>query len=55
MQLNISDTVRDAYDSKHLLTKHPWKKLLQLVYAMELVHMDYLTIETMKGGKDIHI
>ena len=24
-------------------------------YHMELVHMDYLTIEAMKGGKDIHI
>ena len=22
---------------------------------MELVHMDYLTIEAMEGGKDIHI
>ena len=22
---------------------------------MELVHMDYLTIETTEGGKDIHI
>ena len=24
-------------------------------YPMELVHMDYLTIEAMEGGKDIHI
>ena len=24
-------------------------------YPMELVHMDYLTIEATKGGKDIHI
>ena len=24
-------------------------------YPMELVHMDYLTIETNEGGKDIHI
>ena len=24
-------------------------------YPMELVHMDYLTIEAMQGGKDIHI
>ena len=23
-------------------------------YPMELVHMDYLTIEAMEGGKDIH-
>ena len=24
-------------------------------YAMELVHMDYLTIEAHEGGKDVHI
>ena len=24
-------------------------------YPMELVHMDYLTIEATEGGKDIHI
>ena len=24
-------------------------------YPMELVHMDYLTIEANKGGKDVHI
>ena len=24
-------------------------------YPMELVHIDYLTIEATKGGKDIHI
>ena len=24
-------------------------------YLMELVHMDYLTVEAMEGGKDIHI
>ena len=24
-------------------------------YPMELVHMDYLTIEATKGGKDVHI
>ena len=54
MQLDITNTARDAYDSKHLLTKHPWK-MLPHTYPMELVHMDYLTIEAMEGGKDIHI
>ena len=24
-------------------------------YPMELVHMDYLTIEATEGGKDVHI
>ena len=24
-------------------------------YPMELVHMDYLTIEANEGGKDVHI
>ena len=24
-------------------------------YPMELVHMDYLTIEATKGGKDVHV
>ena len=24
-------------------------------YPMEVVHMDYLTIDAMEGGKDIHI
>ena len=24
-------------------------------YPMELVHMDYLTIEAIEGGKDVHI
>ena len=26
-----------------------------MTYPMELVHMDYLTIEATEGGKDIHI
>ena len=28
---------------------------VEATYPMELVHMDYLTIEANKGGKDIHI
>ena len=28
---------------------------LDVTYPMELVHMDYLTIEVNEGGKDIHI
>ena len=54
MQLDISGTARDAYYLKHLWTGHPWKMLMQHI-PMELVHMDYLTIEAMEGGKDIHI
>ena len=26
-----------------------------VTYPMELVHMDYLTIEANEGGKDVHI
>ena len=29
--------------------------MLMQHYPMELVHMDYLTIEATEGGKDIHI
>ena len=28
---------------------------VDVTYPMELVHMDYLTIEATEGGKDIHI
>ena len=30
-------------------------KSVDATYPMELVHMDYLTIEANQGGKDIHI
>ena len=36
------------------MTKHLWKMLMQHI-PMELVHMDYLTIEANEGGKDVHI
>ena len=29
--LDISDTMKDAYDLKHLLTEHPWKMLMQQI------------------------
>ena len=28
---------------------------VDVTYPMELVHMDYLTIEANEGGKDVHI
>ena len=28
---------------------------IDATYPMELVHMDYLTIEANEGGKDVHI
>ena len=30
-------------------------KNVDATYPMELVHMDYITIEANKGGKDVHI
>ena len=30
-------------------------KNVYATYPMELVHMDYLTIEANEGGKDVHI
>ena len=30
-------------------------KNVDATYPMELVHMDYLTIEATEGGKDVHI
>ena len=46
--------MKDAYNLKHLLTEHPWENV-NATYSMELVHMDYLTIEATEGGKDVHI
>ena len=39
---------------KALLEKAPMENV-DAMYAMELVHMDYLTIEAIEGGKDVHI
>ena len=33
----------------------PPMKNVEATYPMELVHMDYLTIEANEGGKDVHI
>ena len=46
-QLDISNTVKDA-------DRAPMENV-DTTYPMELVHMDYLTIEATEGGKDIHI
>ena len=34
MQLDISDTVKDANDLKYLLTEHPWKMLMQHIHGI---------------------
>ena len=39
---------------KTLPEKTPMENI-DAMYPMELVHMDYLTIEANKGGKDVHI
>ena len=39
---------------KALLEKAPMENI-DATYPMELVHMDYLTIEANEGGKDVHI
>ena len=39
---------------KALLEKAPMENI-DVTYLMEVVHMDYLTIEANKGGRDVHI
>ena len=39
---------------KALCEKAPMENI-DVMYPMKLVHMDYLTIEGNKGGKDVHI
>ena len=39
---------------KALPEKAPMENIY-VTYQMELVHMDYLTIEVNEGGKDVHI
>ena len=46
--------MKDAFDLMHLLTDHPQENV-DATYPMELVHMDYVTIEATEGGKDIPI
>ena len=29
--------------------------LLKYIYPLQLMHLDYLTIEMTKGGKDVHV
>ena len=37
------------------LPEKPHMKNIDATYPMELVHMDYLTIEAKEGGKDVYI
>ena len=39
---------------KALPNKAPMENV-DTTYPMELVHMDYLTVEVNEGGKDVHI
>ena len=56
----MEDTVRHIKPCERCLRfrethdKAPMKNV-DATYPMELVHMDYLTIEANEGGKDIHI
>ena len=56
----MEDTVRHIRQCgrclrlKALPDKAPMENV-DVTYPMELVHMDYLTIEANKGGKDVHI
>ena len=50
----LIDTIKQCLGFKAL----PEKALMENIdatYPMELVHMDYLTIEANEGGKDVHI
>ena len=46
--------VSDAFDSN---VNHKGQKMenIQATYPLKLVHLDYLTIETTKGGNDVHV
>ena len=46
--------MKGAYDLGQYLNKAPMENV-DATYPMELVHMDYLTIEANEGGKDIHV
>ena len=56
----MEDTVRHIKQCERCLgfkavpDKAPMENV-DATYPMELVHMDYLTIEANEGGKDIHI
>ena len=56
----MKDTVRHIRQCERCLRfkalpdKAPMENV-DATYPMELVHMDYLTIKTNKGGKDVHI
>ena len=56
----MEDTVRHIKQCKRCLrfkavpNQAPMENV-DATYPMELVHMDYLTIEANEGGKDIHI
>ena len=56
----MEDTVRHIKQCKRCLRfkavpdKAPMENT-DTTYPMELVHIDYLTIEANEGGKDIHI
>ena len=56
----MEDTIRDIKQCEGCLgfkavhDKAPLENV-DVTYPMELVHMDYLTIEANEGGKDVHI
>ena len=56
----MKDTVRHIRQCKRCLRfkalpdKAPMENV-DVTYPRELVHMDYLTIKTNEGGKDVHI
>ena len=56
----LNDTTRHIQQCKRCLKfkalpeKAPMENI-DVTYPMELVHMDYLTIEVKEGGKDVHI
>ena len=46
--------MKDVKNLRHYPKKAPMENI-DATYPMELVHMDYLTIEANEGGKDVHI
>ena len=54
IKLNLSNNVKDVFNLKALPEKAPMENI-DATDSMELVLMDYLTIDANEGGKDVHI
>ena len=54
MQNFTLQSVSNAFNSKVNHRGQQWRNI-QATYPLQLMHLDYLTIEMTKGGKDVHM